>query len=181
MFERHGYDDPNNVALISRAPSYSMGKMTVTEEQILNSSYSNYSIETEIPLSMQSAIFTGLSRSLWEVEREPLVQCPTGNCTWDQFNTLGVCHKCNNITSDLKRMDGFGDVLVALTGSHFTATIPSTAFYLPNGHFIANIDGCPPYDGANAECDKNSPWAYTMMRGTLSHHLALETQTRQTP
>ncbi|KAH8687092.1 hypothetical protein BGZ61DRAFT_589439 [Ilyonectria robusta] len=157
VFERHGYDDPNNVALISQAPSYSMGKMTVTEEQLLNSSYSNWSIETEIPLSMQSAIFTGLSRSLWEVEREPLVQCPTGNCTWGQFNTLGVCHKCNNITSDLKRMDGFGDVLVALTGSHFTATIPSTAFYLPNGHFIANIDGCPPYDGANAECDGKQP------------------------
>ncbi|KFZ06899.1 hypothetical protein V501_06971 [Pseudogymnoascus sp. VKM F-4519 (FW-2642)] len=32
-----------------------------------------------------------------------------------------------------------------------SVTFPSTAYTLPNGHFIANVDGCPPYNGF--ECD----------------------------
>ncbi|KAK7426512.1 hypothetical protein QQZ08_006970 [Neonectria magnoliae] len=157
-FERGDYDDPSTVALISRAPWYAMGKTSVLQDDVENSTALNYTVSTETPLSMQSAILTGLSRAPWEVAQEPLVQCPTGNCTWDQFNTLGVCHKCNNITSDLKRAEGFGEVIVALGGYRLPGSgIPSTAYTLPNGHFIANIDGCPPYNGLFATCDNSQP------------------------
>ncbi|KPM39707.1 hypothetical protein AK830_g6852 [Neonectria ditissima] len=158
VFENSNYGDSGNVALISRAPWYAMGKTSVTQDVVDNSTAYNYTVDTEIPLSMQSAILTGLSRSPWEVAQEPLVQCPTGNCTWDQFQTLGVCHKCNNITSDLKRTKGFGDVLLALSNYILMGSdIPSTAFSLPNGHFAANIDGCPPYNGNFAKCDDSQP------------------------
>ncbi|KAH7118549.1 hypothetical protein B0J13DRAFT_680907 [Dactylonectria estremocensis] len=159
VFERGNTQDSSDVALISRAPLYAMGKTTVLQNVVANSSSYNYSVvDTQIPLSMESAIFIGLSRSPWEVAQESLVQCPTGNCTWDQFNTLGVCHKCNNITSDLRRVDDFGDALIALQGYTFSSySIPSTAFSLPNGHFIANIDGCPPYGGPYADCDNSQP------------------------
>ncbi|KAF4966167.1 hypothetical protein FSARC_6126 [Fusarium sarcochroum] len=159
VFERRLAQDSDDIALISRAPSYSMGQTSILQDTIVNSTKSNWTVmDTQIPLSMQSAILTGLSRSPWEVAREPLVQCPTGNCTWDQFNTLGVCHKCNNITSDLRRVKDFGDALFALGDYRFDSYhVPSTAFSLPNGHFIANIDGCPPYSGTFADCDNEQP------------------------
>jgi hypothetical protein len=159
IFERRSAQQLGDVALISRAPSYSMGQTTRQQATGMNSTKSNWTvIDTQIPLSMESAILTGLSRSPWEVARETLVQCPTGNCTWDQFNTLGVCHKCNNITSDLRRVKDFGDVFLALDNYQFGSDrIPSTAFSLPNGHFIANIDGCSPYSGAGTECDEVKP------------------------
>ncbi|CAJ0555476.1 Ff.00g055410.m01.CDS01 [Fusarium sp. VM40] len=159
VFERRSAQKLGDVALVSRAPSYSMGQITVSQETVVNSTKFNYTvIDTQIPLSMESAILTGLSRSPWEVAREALVQCPTGNCTWDQFNTLGVCHKCNNITSDLRRVKDFGDALFALGKYRLDGyNVPSTAFSLPNGHFIANIDGCPPYSGPFAKCDNEQP------------------------
>lgn len=161
VFERRSAQELGDFALVSRAPSYSMGQITVLQETVVNSKKSNYTVvDTQIPLSMESAILTGLSRSPWEVAREALVQCPTGNCTWDQFNTLGVCHKCNNITSNLRRVKDFGDALFALSNYRFDGyNAPSTAFSLPNGHFIANIDGCPPYSGSFAKCDNEQPLA----------------------
>ncbi|KAK5329088.1 hypothetical protein LTR70_000924 [Exophiala xenobiotica] len=30
---------------------------------------------------------------------DPPFSCPTGNCTWDPFLTLGVCSECTNITN----------------------------------------------------------------------------------
>ncbi|RGP71209.1 carboxylic ester hydrolase [Fusarium longipes] len=159
VFEQRSAQQIGDVALISRATSYSMGQTTVLQDTGMNATKYNYTVvNTQIPLSMESAIMTGLSRSPWEVARETLVQCPTGNCTWNQFNTLGVCHKCNNITSDLRRVKDFGDALFALGNYQFDGeSIPSTAFSLPNGHFIANIDGCPPYSGIFAKCDKEQP------------------------
>ncbi|KAJ4247514.1 hypothetical protein NW762_013191 [Fusarium torreyae] len=151
VFERN-FQDFSDMALISQAPSYSMGKTSVLQSQILNSTQWNYTVDdTQIPLSMESAILTGLSRSPRELAREPLVQCPSGNCTWDQFNTLGVCHKCNNITSDLRRVKDFGDAFSAL--GNYESDVSSTAFSLSNGHFIANKDGCPTYSDMFAGCD----------------------------
>ena len=28
--------------------------------------------------------------------------CPSGDCSWDPYQTLGVCHQCANITSHLE-------------------------------------------------------------------------------
>ncbi|KAF7554836.1 hypothetical protein G7046_g6700 [Stylonectria norvegica] len=158
VFTGGTYGDPSKVALISRATTYDMGYTMETSFQGNNSQKSNYTLDTQTPLSMQAAMLLGLSRSPWEIDQEALVQCPTSNCTWDQFNTLGVCHKCNDVTSDLRRVTDFGKALVAIYGTQFDGyTVPSTAFSLPNGHFIANIDGCPPYNGKIADCKNEQP------------------------
>jgi hypothetical protein len=159
-------------ALTSIAKFYAMGSTMVTQSTAEDSDLANYTIEAELPVSMQSAILNGLSRSPSEIEKEALVQCPTGNCTWDPFDTVGVCHKCNDITDDLRREEGFGKILIALGGTQFDGkTIPSTAYVLPNGHFIANIDGCPPYNGESvwAECDDEQPLiTYSDRRSTAT-------------
>ncbi|WYZ36267.1 hypothetical protein EsH8_XII_000017 [Colletotrichum jinshuiense] len=109
------------IALNSRATDYSGGSL------IFAGNGTNVTwLHTSIPISMQGAIMSGLSKSPWQVEQEVPIQCPTTNCTWNPFKTIGVCHKCNEITSKLKRVDGKVD------------NTPTTAFILPNGHYIDN-------------------------------------------
>ncbi|KAJ3496610.1 hypothetical protein NLG97_g2532 [Lecanicillium saksenae] len=92
-------------------------------------------------LSMEASIFNGFTRSLAEIRQQANVKCPTGRCTWPTFQTLGVCYKCHNLTSELKRIDGFGLVAGSLfLGSDIMGTNDSTAFALPNGHFMAGIN-----------------------------------------
>lgn len=46
---------------------------------------------------MFNAMFTSNLMSL----PDPLYSCPTGNCTWDPFHTLGVSTSCANIASEV--------------------------------------------------------------------------------
>lgn len=94
---------------------------------------------------MQAAILNGLSRTRKVVDQQGTVQCPTGICAWDQFQTLGVCNRCQDLTSDLKRIDNFGEVYNALysdgSGDVYQKK-NGTAFTLPNGHFLMNMNDC---------------------------------------
>ncbi|KAK1531655.1 hypothetical protein CPAR01_11304 [Colletotrichum paranaense] len=158
VYTRSTQTDKGPLALNSGTQTYSMGTAQVTELSRQNSTTTEYWVSTDTPLSMQGAILNGLSKSRWEVEQEALIQCPTSNCTWDQFKSLGICHKCNDLTSELKQVGGFGQAIIALANTTLAGyKVPGTAFVLPNGHFIANIDGCPPYNGRYAECENKQP------------------------
>lgn len=76
---------------------------------------------------MKGAIYGGL----FKVANIPLPMtapsCPTGNCTWDRYTSLGVCHTCHNISSALQ-----------LNGSRYDNADRSVAWVAPNGfHFSA--------------------------------------------
>ncbi|KFZ15036.1 hypothetical protein V502_05804 [Pseudogymnoascus sp. VKM F-4520 (FW-2644)] len=166
--------EPSASALVAKTLRYKMGVADRNEivYKIKDEFSTNYTVErtevetTELPLSMQSAILTGLSRSPWEVEKEVLVQCPTSSCTWPPFRTLGVCQRCNNVTASLTRIGNFSDALVSISDAvvgrsgliinNGSESPPSTAYSLPNGHFIANVNGCPLYSGydGNSLCTK---------------------------
>ncbi|KFY93393.1 hypothetical protein V500_03723 [Pseudogymnoascus sp. VKM F-4518 (FW-2643)] len=166
--------EPSASALVAKTSRYEMGVADRNEivYKIKDEFSTNYTVETtvvettELPLSMQSAILTGLSRSPWEVEKEVLVQCPTSNCTWPPFRTLGVCQRCNNVTASLARIGNLSDALVSISDAvvgrsgliinNGSESPPSTAYSLPNGHFIANVNGCPLYSGydGNSLCTK---------------------------
>ena len=47
---------------------------------------------------MQAAILEGL----YNGTGQPLISCPTGNCTWTDLTTLGVCGMCEDITSQVE-------------------------------------------------------------------------------
>ncbi|KAF9881496.1 hypothetical protein CkaCkLH20_00642 [Colletotrichum karsti] len=147
------YFDGSLPALISRATYYAMGSTMVNERSSNNSTRSSYEVKADTPLSMQGAVLNGLSKAPWEAEQEALVQCPTSNCTFGQFNTVGICHRCSDVSSNLRRVEDFGEVFLSIPETGYGGTgVPSTAFVLPNGHFIANIDGCPPYNGVFPDC-----------------------------
>lgn len=171
--------EPSASALVAKTTRYEMAASSPhrVEYKIKDEFSTNYTVETtevettELPLSMQSAILTGLSRSPWEVEKEVLVQCPTSNCTWPPFRTLGVCHRCNNVTTSLTRIGNLSDALVSISDAiiansdtvigrsllyinNGSESPRSTAYSLPNGHFIANVNGCPLYSDDRSLCTK---------------------------
>ncbi|KAJ5184801.1 hypothetical protein N7491_007329 [Penicillium cf. griseofulvum] len=135
-------------AFTTRAKSFNRGKTLYAHDwSRAENSTRNPIIRmtTELELSMQAAILNGLSRTRKVVDQQVTLQCPTGSCVWDQFQTLGVCNRCQDITSDLKRIDNFGGVYDAIYNDGNGGAFPKekgTAFSLPNGHFLMNMDGC---------------------------------------
>ncbi|EQB49842.1 hypothetical protein CGLO_10785 [Colletotrichum gloeosporioides Cg-14] len=99
-----------------------------------------------------------------ELRRETLFQCSSGNCTFEPFVTVGICHRCKDVTSDLREMPGSYDELLNTIIEYRTSNSPgikvggpgfyATGYSLPNGHFIANTDGCRPYQ--NIKCRSKS-------------------------
>jgi hypothetical protein len=86
-------------------------------------------------------------------------RCPSSQCEWDAFQTLGVCHRCNDITKDLTRVDNFTDFFDHVEemkpfGFGLWLGEDATAFLLPNGHFLPNFFGCFQYikDKENPVC-----------------------------
>ncbi|RJE21872.1 hypothetical protein PHISCL_05790 [Aspergillus sclerotialis] len=111
-----------------------------------------------VDLSMQGSILGGFSHSLHSIHQQADVRCPTGRCTWPSFKTLGVCHLCYNLTTDLKKVDGFGKVTgPLLMGTDALPMNDSSAFVLPNGHFLANINGCPGDITGMQSCTYSAP------------------------
>ena len=53
---------------------------------------------------MARAAYGGLYGSV----STPEFICPSGNCTWPSYTTLGVCSECNNITSQIKASCNIG-------------------------------------------------------------------------
>ncbi|RSL69285.1 hypothetical protein CEP53_002284 [Fusarium sp. AF-6] len=152
VFAPRPFGDPGLAALASRTTVYEVGSSIRVQVGDL------WYRTTQLPLSMQASILNGFSRSPWEAAQEALVQCPTSNCTWDQFATLGVCNRCEDLTSKLKRVDGFGETLLTIQDvSYGGKTINATAFALPNGHFITNVDGCPLHDYLWNQCQNEQP------------------------
>lgn len=100
-------------------------------------------------LPMEAAILSGLSQPKDKIQQDIGVVCPTGNCTWDKFETLGVCSRCNDLTDELERFDRFGNFYNYL-GGYLTwdeedrpyYAENATAMALPNGHFLSNPNGC---------------------------------------
>lgn len=59
----------------------------------------NYTMDGD-SLSMMAAIYQGAYRFFSNVE----ASCGTGNCTFPEYRTLGVCNACEDITSSLKKV-----------------------------------------------------------------------------
>ncbi|KFA70947.1 hypothetical protein S40288_10239 [Stachybotrys chartarum IBT 40288] len=141
-------------AQIPAAAKYVLGDV-YNASQTLSSSKHIYrtqinAAKAQLDFSMQSSILNGLVKPKEETQKSLRFDCPTGNCTWEPFVTLGVCHRCNNLTSKLKKVDGLGEFLKYIWNNeydwgdiwHGYPDINGTALVLPNGHFMPNEDGC---------------------------------------
>jgi lambda repressor-like predicted transcriptional regulator len=117
-------------------------------------------------LPMEAAILSGLSQPKDKIQQDVGVVCPTGNCTWDKFETLSVCSRCDDLTDKLERFDRFGNFYNYLGGfltwdEEDRPYYPdnATAVALPNGHFLSNPNGCrASYSSiAQSSCQFRSP------------------------
>ncbi|KAK6848976.1 hypothetical protein PG995_012809 [Apiospora arundinis] len=54
---------------------------------------------SEPELGMQASVFNGFQNSLQTRKMNASASCPTGNCTFGRFVSLGVCSKCADIST----------------------------------------------------------------------------------
>ena len=82
----------------------------------------------EIP--MQKAIYG----SLFNGAGTMMASCPSGNCTWEVFTTLGVCNRCQNISHLIKE----STVANPAYDPHLRdASIKNTSeYHIPNGLYV---------------------------------------------
>ena len=73
-------------------------------------------------LRLKAAAYSGFVGPLDSTYNVTAV-CHSGNCTWPQFNTLGVCSSCTNITEQIQGSD---QIMSLRNGLHLNAV---TAFF----------------------------------------------------
>lgn len=92
---------------------------------------------------MQSAIYNGLTRQNSWVTQEPKYNCPSGNCTWDIFQSLAVCSACIDRTDRLLRSSFLGSQTMQqeLIRSSNRTNYNLTEYWIPNVLRLNNEDG----------------------------------------
>lgn len=55
----------------------------------------------KLPLTSMGAIYSGLFQTQRPSSKSSMISCPTGNCTFTPYQTLGFCSRCANITDSL--------------------------------------------------------------------------------
>ncbi|KAJ5361611.1 hypothetical protein N7541_002455 [Penicillium brevicompactum] len=53
-------------------------------------------IPDALGMNMQDVVFTGA----WSHDFEVAPSCPSGNCTWPAFKSIGMCSQCEDVTSN---------------------------------------------------------------------------------
>lgn len=99
--------------------------------QVCNSStYTDYAEGAgpgmnKAPLSTTGAIYTGIFESQSPNSNSITMDCPTGNCTFAPYQSLGFCSRCANITDslDLNISSPFGGA--SMTSSSYDYTLPN--------------------------------------------------------
>ncbi|RMJ27784.1 hypothetical protein PHISP_01357 [Aspergillus sp. HF37] len=147
--EYHSVFVPDETSVFAtRATAFKRGNMVpgnATESAVDPGGTPVKTVSFQLGISMQAAVLNGFSLSGKTIDQQAPVQCPTANCIWDPFQTLGVCRRCSDLSHDLKRVDGFGEAFNTFPNRNDQKMSPKdavTAHVLPNGHFLANVNGC---------------------------------------
>ncbi|KAL4744356.1 hypothetical protein BDW72DRAFT_94738 [Aspergillus terricola var. indicus] len=56
----------------------------------------------KVPLGTAGAIYSGIYQNQSPNSNAVLANCPTGNCTFAPYQSLGFCSRCNNITDSIQ-------------------------------------------------------------------------------
>ncbi|CAG7921681.1 unnamed protein product [Penicillium olsonii] len=87
----------------------------------------------KVPLSTLGAIYSGIFQEQTPNSKNALMDCPTGNCTFTPYQSLGFCSRCSNITSFLTKKKQAGMVSYM---SAYNYTLPN-GFYF---HTASNMN-----------------------------------------
>jgi hypothetical protein len=143
-----------------------------------------FTFDTTLDVGMQSAIYYGINNNLTNIQRQTVFSCPTPKCEWLPYNSLSVCTECNDVPdSNLVRVVGNStELLSAYYGVYdgFTGRKDSTAFQLPNGQFIVNLDGRVSYSSTEAQTTDADVQTFVMSaKGTGNPSKTLTLQHRE--
>lgn len=122
-------------------------------------------VTADADFSMQSAILFGLDQPLKNVVQQGAFNCPTGNCTWPEYESLAICNSCVDITDKLERHTTNIGLSALLATDNPAARVTfggNTAFRLPNGLFIENDNGWVYTEDVN-EGDNDDIYGAVMM------------------
>lgn len=110
----------------------------------LHSLPNNMLTDTGVPdLSMQQAVKMGLFNAANESITHTAPSCSTGNCTWPNFSSLGICSKIANVTSFLNITTVPGNMSASIGyATDNNVTLPNGA-YLQAGAMAMNITTPP--------------------------------------
>lgn len=99
---------------------------------------------------VKGAIVNGLSNPTGDFSAvTPL--CGTGNCTFHEYSSAGMCSKCTDVTSLIT------EVLFNQTDSD--SSVPFSNLTLPNGLSIGNMTSDQPSQWLNISTDTDLEWA----------------------
>lgn len=82
---------------------------------------------------MTAAVISGLAQPYTQVAQQTKYNCPSGDCTWDNFQSLTVCSACTELTDRLSRK------LVPHRTTCFGEFHNLTVYSLPNGVRLTNV------------------------------------------
>ncbi|TID14532.1 hypothetical protein E2P81_ATG08484 [Venturia nashicola] len=119
--------------------------------QVLGSSATRYGAGLwSMASDVKGAIVNGLSDPTGNLSAVSAV-CGTGNCTFPDYSSAGMCSKCIDVTSLIT------EVLFNQTNSH--SSVPFSNLTLPNGLSIGNSPSDQPSQWLNISTDSNLEWA----------------------
>lgn len=137
-------------AYTPRADSYRRGhlfKINETSSADETSDFRVLHMKARPALSMEAAILRSVSSHSRLIAQGVDHSCTGSECTWSPFQTLAVCSRCQSVAWQLRRVKDFGEVFKYMEdlGDGDIEIHPenATAVALPNGHFLANLNGCP--------------------------------------
>jgi hypothetical protein len=130
--------------LISAQPANSFSSANASGLYEHVSEYGSVS-DISLDFQVQAAILFGLSTTLKSVNQELRITCPSGNCTWPSYLTLGTCSKCNDVTDQVSRsqkVDYPMEWYFPTPDLESTTSRPInlTTYSLPNGLALDNKD-----------------------------------------
>ncbi|KAJ5599273.1 hypothetical protein N7450_000340 [Penicillium hetheringtonii] len=81
----------------------------------------------QFPWETAGAIYSGIFQTEGPNSKSVTMECPTGNCTFPKYQSLGFCSKCMNITDSLKISSP------SSSSSNSMMSMGQSIYKLPNG------------------------------------------------
>lgn len=105
----------------------------MTNDVAENNVMINSDASASADLTMTSAVFQGLTQPDTSVAQQTNHNCPSGNCTWDIFQSLAVCSACTDLTDRLIK------ITVSFKTTCFNTHVNLIVYRLPNGLDLTNV------------------------------------------
>ncbi|KAJ5702785.1 hypothetical protein N7488_010333 [Penicillium malachiteum] len=117
------------VMAIKERPAHAPGNASI---QVCNTSlYTDYGEGpgpglNQVPLATLGAIYSGIFQTQNLNARTVMMDCPSGNCTFPRYQSMGFCSRCADITNELH-----------LSKTSIILSEPTYNYKLPNGFMFS--------------------------------------------